>query len=116
MFCGLLALEGAPAVTRHTTIGIYNYFTACKAGIAHRSTCDEATRGVDEIFCGAIKQVSRNNRLNNVLNDIQADLFLVDVVSVLRDRMSTRLNSSHLVISYAVFCLKKKKKHYWCAL
>src|SRR5256885_8886903 len=29
-----------------------------------------------------------------------------------QDRKSTRLNSSHLVISYAVFCLKKKKKKY----
>src|SRR5256885_11720297 len=29
-----------------------------------------------------------------------------------RDRKSTRLNSSHLVISYAVFCLKKKKFHH----
>src|SRR2546426_559169 len=28
-----------------------------------------------------------------------------------RDRKSTRLNSSHLVISYAVFCLKKKTHH-----
>src|SRR2546426_7621422 len=28
------------------------------------------------------------------------------------DRKSTRLNSSHLVISYAVFCLKKKKNKY----
>src|SRR2546426_8981225 len=27
------------------------------------------------------------------------------------DRKSTRLNSSHLVISYAVFCLKKKKRN-----
>src|SRR5690242_21632329 len=27
------------------------------------------------------------------------------------DRKSTRLNSSHMSISYAVFCLKKKKKH-----
>src|SRR5258708_27629577 len=27
-----------------------------------------------------------------------------------RDRKSTRLNSSHQIISYAVFCLKKKKK------
>src|SRR5260221_6010954 len=27
------------------------------------------------------------------------------------DRKSTRLNSSHTVISYAVFCLKKKKNH-----
>src|SRR5438034_7781078 len=35
-----------------------------------------------------------------------------------RDRKSTRLNSSHTVISYAVFCLKKKKKKdsYMCVL
>src|SRR5256885_9059786 len=41
-----------------------------------------------------------------------------------QDRKSTRLNSSHLVISYAVFCLKKKKlttsshdiQHLLCAL
>src|SRR5256885_6583088 len=32
------------------------------------------------------------------------------------DRKSTRLNSSHLVISYAVFCLKKKKTSYSPAL
>src|SRR5688572_31300765 len=32
------------------------------------------------------------------------------VVGVSRDRKSTRLNSSHSQISYAVFCLKKKKK------
>src|SRR5256885_6620537 len=31
-------------------------------------------------------------------------------LSLTTDRKSTRLNSSHLVISYAVFCLKKKKK------
>src|SRR5437899_9749419 len=30
-----------------------------------------------------------------------------------QDRKSTRLNSSHLGISYAVFCLKKKKKNKW---
>src|SRR2546426_9152630 len=32
------------------------------------------------------------------------------IVLAIGDRKSTRLNSSHLVISYAVFCLKKKKK------
>src|SRR5204863_7305721 len=32
------------------------------------------------------------------------------VPRTLRDRKSTRLNSSHVEISYAVFCLKKKKK------
>src|SRR5258708_29870104 len=31
-------------------------------------------------------------------------------LSVLKDRKSTRLNSSHQIISYAVFCLKKKNK------
>src|SRR3712207_7669352 len=31
---------------------------------------------------------------------------------LLRDRKSTRLNSSHANISYAVFCLKKKKLHH----
>src|SRR3712207_6879656 len=33
----------------------------------------------------------------------------VDLVTGLEDRKSTRLNSSHANISYAVFCLKKKK-------
>src|SRR5437870_9662710 len=32
-------------------------------------------------------------------------------VDHLEDRKSTRLNSSHVAISYAVFCLKKKNKH-----
>src|SRR2546426_8592479 len=32
------------------------------------------------------------------------------ILQPLQDRKSTRLNSSHLVISYAVFCLKKKNK------
>src|SRR2546427_7952545 len=40
--------------------------------------------------------------------DLLFDLF--DVGAVFADRKSTRLNSSHSQISYAVFCLKKKKK------
>src|SRR5256886_10546666 len=35
---------------------------------------------------------------------------VLEVVEPKRDRKSTRLNSSHSQISYAVFCLKKKKK------
>src|SRR5947207_3921993 len=34
----------------------------------------------------------------------------VEILNVDKDRKSTRLNSSHTVISYAVFCLKKKNK------
>src|SRR5690606_42147606 len=36
----------------------------------------------------------------------------LQVYSLTRDRKSTRLNSSHVKISYAVFCLKKKKTIY----
>src|SRR5258705_3149510 len=35
--------------------------------------------------------------------------FCLPALAILADRKSTRLNSSHLGISYAVFCLKKKK-------
>src|SRR3712207_6902968 len=46
----------------------------------------------------------------------EADLLLArrrreDSRLVVADRKSTRLNSSHANISYAVFCLKKKKRH-----
>src|SRR5256885_12502222 len=41
-----------------------------------------------------------------VLREMHGRAILAD-----EDRKSTRLNSSHLVISYAVFCLKKKKQH-----
>src|SRR2546426_8106296 len=43
------------------------------------------------------------------LNELAERAFSPD--DQLTDRKSTRLNSSHLVISYAVFCLKKKTKH-----
>src|SRR5438034_4765496 len=50
---------------------------------------------------GAEAAVAGNQRV--------ADARLVDG-QIVEDRKSTRLNSSHTVISYAVFCLKKKKK------
>src|SRR5262245_65205488 len=43
-------------------------------------------------------------RRHNFMSDFN------EAVEGLEDRKSTRLNSSHLGISYAVFCLKKKKK------
>src|SRR5256885_4229537 len=51
----------------------------------------------------------------NVFHDIGAASATVALETIATrdpdvDRKSTRLNSSHLVISYAVFCLKKKKK------
>src|SRR5437588_1908361 len=43
---------------------------------------------------------------------VRGFLIILAIVAIARmiDRKSTRLNSSHTVISYAVFCLKKKKE------
>src|SRR5699024_11974131 len=45
-----------------------------------------------------------------LLGDILYLLQHGDTVGVRKDRKSTRLNSSHVSISYAVFCLKKKRR------
>src|ERR1039457_2598953 len=60
----------------------------------------------------------RSIRLRNALTLVRTSAIWAALACVLvirrvllrSDRKSTRLNSSHLVISYAVFCLKKKKK------
>ena len=41
---------------------------------------------------------------------VVAGLVTLNILPVAQDRKSTRLNSSHVKISYAVFCLKKKTK------
>src|SRR5688572_31512674 len=43
-------------------------------------------------------------------DEIELEVFHRRIKHLLQDRKSTRLNSSHSQISYAVFCLKKKKK------
>src|SRR3712207_7726296 len=50
------------------------------------------------------------NRIDGIAAGLRQVAGLPDPIGeVLRDRKSTRLNSSHANISYAVFCLKKKK-------
>src|SRR2546426_7741457 len=48
--------------------------------------------------------------IDGVRSLVLADVLAAHVMDA-ADRKSTRLNSSHLVISYAVFCLKKKKNN-----
>src|SRR5256885_3306788 len=43
-------------------------------------------------------------------SNLNSQSYRISSTGTLGDRKSTRLNSSHLVISYAVFCLKKKKQ------
>src|SRR5256885_10138317 len=50
-------------------------------------------------------------RLRGYTFGVGLELALACDFRIAADRKSTRLNSSHLVISYAVFCLKKKKTH-----
>src|SRR5256885_6372492 len=64
------------------------------AVMAGMSVADRRTTGTQVEDQGI--ELRANNRIAEVLGDKA-------------DRKSTRLNSSHLVISYAVFCLKKKK-------
>ena len=53
-----------------------------------------------------MKQIEGDFQLAQDLQ--QKELIKAQSKKVVEDRKSTRLNSSHLVISYAVFCLKKK--------
>src|SRR2546430_4501600 len=62
-----------------------------------------AREGVFQRSIGFATPLGRNGRVT--LRSSPADAY-----AAYRDRKSTRLNSSHSQISYAVFCLKKKKK------
>src|SRR5690606_40820508 len=58
-------------------------------------------------------KISPNNRIPAIVDNAPADggepISVFESGAILLDRKSTRLNSSHVKISYAVFCLKKKK-------
>src|SRR5256885_5304083 len=60
---------------------------------------------------GNVGSLTNSDLLTRVRSEVaSAKIFGIDPEDSSTDRKSTRLNSSHLVISYAVFCLKKKKK------
>src|SRR5699024_3918339 len=76
---------------------------------------------VDTIPAGTNEEITKNYSLriwidentviSNTTGDYTIDEWNNSYVSVkVKDRKSTRLNSSHVSISYAVFCLKKKNK------
>src|SRR5438876_4099824 len=86
-------------------------FFYCSA--APRDLHSFPTRRSSDLFRGDHRialQVARfGERIGLELLDAERDALLLDVD--VEDRKSTRLNSSHPSISYAVFCLKKKKKN-----
>src|SRR5438034_2483330 len=79
------------------------------------ATCAQSSDGDRETYVRRVADVARwSERVGCKGILVYSDNRLVDpwLVShvIIQDRKSTRLNSSHTVISYAVFCLKKKKE------
>src|SRR5256885_4554017 len=77
---------------------LFPYTTLFRSAV---KVLDASGSGSDASVIAGLNYVAEN--ANSVTPQIR-------VVNMSLDRKSTRLNSSHLVISYAVFCLKKKKK------
>src|SRR6266540_2526553 len=69
-----------------------------------RGTGDQTGLGIGGRVVDDLRQ--RHIKTNNIVN------LAINGARTGEDRKSTRLNSSHITISYAVFCLKKKKKTY----
>src|SRR2546430_7593231 len=74
---------------------------------------DELWEGLFVEFRGLYPYAPIPEKISDLFVNIVKVIYLTSeeaCISVL-DRKSTRLNSSHSQISYAVFCLKKKKQH-----
>src|SRR5687768_18228230 len=86
----------------HDALPIYLIYTNIK--LAYNGLLSATNRTI------TLKLRRTNNTAGDVSNSTTT--FVTQIVSLvgLTDRKSTRLNSSHGYISYAVFCLKKKKK------
>src|SRR3712207_4592459 len=79
---------------------------------------------IEEPFFAVIRDAETYSTLRALLTnlpELRSDFFAAHTViaaflGTRPDRKSTRLNSSHANISYAVFCLKKKKKNYYVTI
>src|SRR5256885_13060758 len=80
-----------PAPTEIYPLSLHDALPICRADAREPAAAREGPRADPQSACSAHRQVSGRG-------------------GPAADRKSTRLNSSHLVISYAVFCLEKKKQ------
>src|SRR2546429_3453600 len=89
---------------RHGTHDVEQKFAARRSGVDAFREADEINSERPELF-EAVDQVLY--RAGEAIEFPNQDHVKPPLTSVLQDRKSTRLNSSHGYISYAVFCLKK---------
>src|SRR5256885_7020625 len=69
---------------------------------------------VSRLGSNAVAVVGLTESVMSLIYAVAIGISFAATAIVAQDRKSTRLNSSHLVISYAVFCLKKKKTSVPC--
>src|SRR5258708_17083338 len=86
---------------------LFPYTTLFRSLVFRRHSIEHAIR--DLKHAGEILSIHRKQRAAPQLAQ-QRELDGMEQAAASQDRKSTRLNSSHQIISYAVFCLKKKKK------
>src|SRR5206468_1427725 len=114
-------------------INVYNILAACGVGLSYGIAPETVTRGITALRAvpGRFERIDEGQPFVVVVDYAHTDDALRNIIAVARglnpkrvitlfgcggdrdrakrDRKSTRLNSSHDQISYAVFCLKKKK-------
>src|SRR2546430_13002318 len=83
---------------------LFPYTTLFRSGVME----PEESLGEAAVRC-AVSAALEDPRFSP-MKDPQLEEMSIEISLERRDRKSTRLNSSHSQISYAVFCLKKKKK------
>src|SRR5256885_4467041 len=78
--------------------------------LAHEKQMPQPIQVDAELSLGTQPLAPRDDDILHVLDYRKVRQIIIDECTAehVKDRKSTRLNSSHLVISYAVFCLKKK--------
>ena len=79
----IFAAECATAVTSHATVGVHNDLAAGQSGVAHRTTDDEAARGIDVVLGVFVEHFGGQRRLDHVLQDVGAQLFCADRLRML---------------------------------
>src|SRR5262245_12134597 len=96
----------APMNPRELAVIVLSSLLACASPVAAQQPPDKSA-APDE---AAAKEAETDRRIAETLGAVVQIRMraLEDARSSATDRKSTRLNSSHLGISYAVFCLKKK--------
>src|SRR3712207_7856065 len=89
------------ATTEIYTLSLHDALPICEPGAVSLAKRYGLLGKRDEDFVQALSEV-RNRYAHSILHHAKS-------IREVLDRKSTRLNSSHANISYAVFCLKKKK-------